>query len=103
MPSMLGLLASRIASGADRSALAAKGYGPLVSDPARLLALPRGFHYRALSTGVLGSDSDPRFTQRMTNGELVPSCHDGMAAFSGAGGVTVLVRNHENEPEYWPV
>ncbi|HEX5632587.1 MAG TPA: alkaline phosphatase PhoX [Gemmatimonadales bacterium] len=50
-----------------------------------LLELPRGFSYRAVScTG-----------QRMSDGSLVPGDHDGMAAFAGRDGTTVLVRNHE--------
>ena len=58
--------------------------------------------YRALSTALLGSESDARFTGRLTNGEPVPACHDGMGAFPGPGGVTVLVRNHELDPQYAP-
>lgn len=50
-----------------------------------LLALPQAFDYWVISpTGDLLSD-----------GNLVPSNHDGMAAFRGADGGTVLVRNHE--------
>ena len=102
MPGPLQMLASRVAEAADRKALTARGYGPLRADPARLLDLPEGFQYRALSTALLGSDRDPRFTQRLTNGELVPARHDGMAAFPGPDGVTVLVRNHELLPEHSP-
>lgn len=32
---------------------------------------------------------------KLTNGKPVPAAHDGMAAFAGDGGATVLVRNHE--------
>lgn len=50
-----------------------------------LIALPKGFRYHAVSsTG-----------QRMSDGGLVPGDHDGMAAFRGPQGGTVLVRNHE--------
>ena len=103
IPSALQLLAARMARAADRRALAAQGYGPLEPDPAGLLELPEGFQYRALSTALLGSDHDPRFTQRLSNGELVPARHDGMAAFPGLAGLTVLVRNHELEPDHRPV
>jgi uncharacterized protein len=66
------------------------GYGPLVSDPAGLLDLPRGFRYRAFSReGV----------DLLDDGRPVPAAHDGMAAFRGRGGRTVLVRNHEIDPE----
>ncbi|MEU3045981.1 alkaline phosphatase PhoX [Streptomyces sp. NPDC006984] len=65
------------------------GYGPLVPDPEGLLDLPRGFRYRVLS----------REGRPLRSGEgRVPSNHDGMAAFAGRGGKTVLVRNHENRP-----
>ncbi|MDQ7861923.1 DUF839 domain-containing protein [Peribacillus frigoritolerans] len=47
--------------------------------------MPRGFHYKMLSkTGDI-----------MPNGDLVPSAHDGMAAYKGEKGTTILVRNHE--------
>lgn len=50
-----------------------------------LISLPRGFSYRAISwTG-----------QTMSDGNLVPGDHDGMAAYKGENGTTVLVRNHE--------
>jgi uncharacterized protein len=50
-----------------------------------LLKLPRGFQYTAFSiTGQL-----------MDDGFTVPQGHDGMAAYPGANGTTILVRNHE--------
>jgi secreted PhoX family phosphatase len=49
------------------------------------LALPRGFNYTVIS--VTG--------QQMSDGSLVPAGHDGMAAFPGPSGTTILVRNHE--------
>ncbi|MFD5412153.1 alkaline phosphatase PhoX [Streptomyces nojiriensis] len=62
------------------------GYGPLVPDPAGLLALPAGFTYRVIThSGVTKLDS----------GETTPSNHDGTAAFEGHRGVTLLVNNHE--------
>ncbi|MGW0389675.1 alkaline phosphatase PhoX [Streptomyces sp. NPDC003042] len=62
------------------------GYGPLVPDPAGLLALPAGFTYRVLThSGVTTLES----------GESTPSNHDGTAAFAGHRGVTLLVNNHE--------
>ena len=58
-----------------------------------LLRLPQGFSYRVLScTG-----------QVMSDGTLVPGDHDGMAAYRGPHGTTLLVRNHElsnNEPKF---
>ncbi|MCY0933726.1 alkaline phosphatase PhoX [Streptomyces sp. H34-S4] len=62
------------------------GYGPLVPDPAGILALPAGFTYRVIThSGVTTLDS----------GESTPSNHDGTAAFEGHRGVTLLVNNHE--------
>jgi len=106
LPNALQLLAFRAAAAAASGNPAeglARGYGPLVSDSAGLLDLPAGFQYRAFSTALLGSLDDLRFTQRLSNGELVPARHDGMAAFPGMPGITVLVRNHELEPQHKPV
>lgn len=61
------------------------GYGPLVADPHRIFDLPRGFTYT-----VISRPGDP-----MADGFLVPTAPDGMAAFDGPGGHTVVVRNHE--------
>jgi hypothetical protein len=66
------------------------GYGPLVPDPAGLLDLPAGFRYVAFSR--VGTDL-------LDDGTPVPGSHDGMAAFAGPGGRTLLVRNHEISPE----
>jgi secreted PhoX family phosphatase len=63
----------------------AAGFGTLVPDPKGRLALPSGFQYRELSpTGA-----------KLGSGATVPSWHDGMAAFAGPNGTTILVRNHE--------
>ncbi len=68
--------------------LAAGPYGSLQSDPRGVLDLPAGFSYVRLSeTG-----------QTMTDGYRVPGGHDGMAAFPGANGNTILIRNHELNP-----
>jgi secreted PhoX family phosphatase len=61
------------------------GYGPLVKDPGNLLDLPEGFTYRVIS----------RSGEIMTDGLPRPSLPDGMWAFSGPGGTTVLCCNHE--------
>lgn len=66
------------------------GYGSLVADPGKLVDLPKGFSYKAFSrTGEL-----------MDDGLFVPGAHDGMAAFEGPGGKTILVRNHEVSPRH---
>ncbi len=74
-----------------------EGYGPLEPDPAGLLDLPAGFQYRMLSPGLTESQREQgeRFTSRLSNGDPTPGLHDGMAAFAGPDGVTILVRNHE--------
>ncbi|MFT5144188.1 MAG: secreted PhoX family phosphatase [Rhodothermales bacterium] len=60
-------------------------YGALVPDPEGLFDLPEGFSYKVIS----------RYGQRMDDGLLVPHRPDGMAAFPGPDGLTILVRNHE--------
>jgi uncharacterized protein len=99
VPGALDVLLAGIAQGAQ---LETRGYGPLVRDPSGLLDLPAGFTYRALSTATEGTSSDPRFSQKLGNGEPVPALHDGMGAFSGPNGVTILVRNHECAPGQGP-
>ncbi|ALF52812.1 phosphatase [Nostoc piscinale CENA21] len=68
--------------------LAAGPYGALQPDPLGVLDLPAGFSYRRLS----------ETEQTMTDGYRVPGGHDGMAAFAGANGNTILIRNHELSP-----
>ncbi|AHY45469.1 putative phosphatase [Rubrobacter radiotolerans] len=62
----------------------AEGYGPLVE--AGDLLLPRGFSYRIIS----------RAGEPMSDGNPTPTYFDGMAAYRGPRGTTVLIRNHEN-------
>ncbi|MFJ6796772.1 alkaline phosphatase PhoX [Streptomyces sp. NPDC091268] len=89
-----GSLGALFADRATAASPAARGYGPLVPDPAGLLDLPAGFTYRVLSRA-----GDP-----LRSGEgPVPANCDGMAAFrggaggrGGAGSGVRLVRNHEN-------
>ncbi|WP_088243427.1 alkaline phosphatase PhoX [Calothrix rhizosoleniae] len=59
------------------------GKGDLRNTP--LLRLPKGFQYTAI--GIRGVP--------MSDGVLTPGDHDGMAAFPGSYGNTILVRNHE--------
>ncbi len=65
--------------------LSAKGYGPLMNDPNGKLRLPKGFSYKTIS----------QRGELMDDGLMVPPAHDGMAAFPGPNGLTLLVRNHE--------
>lgn len=61
------------------------GFGPLQPDPEGVLDLPEGFSYRIIS----------RAGEEMEDGFIVPARADGMAAFPGPDGQTLLVRNHE--------
>lgn len=61
------------------------GFGPLIRDPRGVLDLPAGFSYTIIS--FAGQDMD--------DGLVVPGDPDGMAAFPGPDGKTILVRNHE--------
>ena len=83
----------RTAAVAGRLAPDDLGYGPLqpINDEATglpLLQLPDGFRYR--SFGWTGD--------RLDSGARTPGAHDGMAAFPGADGTIVLIRNHELSP-----
>lgn len=70
------------------SAKAAKtsspGYGPLVDKGE--LWLPAEFEYQVVS----------RQGQVMSDGQPTPGIFDGMGAFPGEEGTTILIRNHEN-------
>lgn len=65
------------------------GYGALQADANNLLDLPEGFQYRVIA----------RRGETMADGLLFPGRPDGMAAFSGPDGTTVLVCNHENSSD----
>lgn len=90
----LGYAGLRSAFAGDPSTVALPrraGYGPLIPDPDELLDLPAGFSYSILSPAG----------QTMDDNLLVPGYHDGMGAFPGPRGTTILLRNHELEPQ-WP-
>ena len=94
-------VAGGVALGGPMSALArraragsrarASGYGPLAPTPELdsgevYLELPQGFKYRVIS----------RQNDTMDDGNPTPGIFDGMAAYPGAHGSTILIRNHEN-------
>lgn len=81
----LGFAGLHRAASAGQLTVEPFGWGPLQRDPAGILDLPRGFSYTLLSPA--GS--------QMHDGLTVPGRHDGMAAFPGADGTTILMRNHE--------
>jgi secreted PhoX family phosphatase len=63
----------------------AAGFGPLIPDPRGILDLPKGFTCQIVA----------RAGQKMTDGFVVPARQDGMAAFPGPDGLTILICNHE--------
>lgn len=63
-------------------------FGPLKPDPHKLFDLPEGFSYNVVSN----------FGDAMDDGFFVPHRPDGMAAFPGPDGLTILIRNHEVNP-----
>jgi uncharacterized protein len=71
------------------------GYGPVVADPAGLLALPKGFSYTIVAQAG---------KTKLESGEPTPSDADGTGYFRAPGG-GVLVNNHEidgSEPYHVP-
>jgi uncharacterized protein len=67
------------------------GYGPLSPTPDEdtgsvYLRLPKGFRYRVIS----------RQGKPMSDGQPTPGIFDGMGAYRGPHGTTILIRNHEN-------
>lgn len=88
-----GSAAALLAAGSLGSVLAQEagadfaGYGPLVPDPDKVLDLPEGFRYQIIA----------RAGEMMTDGFPRPGVPDGMAAFPGPGGTTILCCNHEND------
>ena len=63
-------------------------FGNLIPDPKGIIDLPSGWNYKVLSP----------VGEAMNDGFEVPNNHDGMGAFAGANGSTILVRNHELYP-----
>jgi uncharacterized protein len=86
-----GFLGLARASSGTRVPSLAGPLGPLVADPGGILDLPNGFTYRVIS----------RVGDRMSDNLLVPGMPDGMAAFPGPDGSTILIRNHECETASW--
>jgi uncharacterized protein len=84
----ISALTARAAEGRSRRS---PGYGPLQPTPEEdsgvaYIALPPGFKYRVIS----------RQNEPMDDGNPTPGIFDGMAAYRGPGGSTILIRNHEN-------
>ncbi len=77
---------------ATGKSISTQGFGELIPDSNKLLDLPKGFQYRIFS----------KVGDTMSDGNPVPMNHDGMAAFDGGDGTTILVRNHEVNPFQTP-
>jgi hypothetical protein len=77
-----------VADRVDGRSVKIKGYGALIKDPNKILDLPPGFKYAIVSQAG----------KRMSDNSIAPSNFDGMAAFRGKNGTTILVRNHELKP-----
>jgi uncharacterized protein len=86
--SPLGALAARAADGARRRVAPYGQLGPTpeLDSGIAYLELPPGFRYRIIS----------RQGEPMSDGNPTPGIFDGMAAYRGARGDTILIRNHEN-------
>lgn len=69
----------------SRLSTASGGYGPLKRDPNGIMDLPEGFQYKIIS----------QYGETMDDGLRLPHRPDGMAAFPGSNGRTVIIRNHE--------
>ena len=82
----LGALSAQTAHGAPPERVS--GYGPLVlkTDGQNALMLPEEFDFITLD----------RQGTPMSDGNPTPGIFDGMGAFRGRGGRTILIRNHEN-------
>ncbi|GAA3092094.1 alkaline phosphatase PhoX [Streptosporangium carneum] len=79
-------IAGPAAAQAAQTGLKAAGYGPVIPDPAGLLALPRGFSYKIVAQAG---------KTLLESGEPTPSDADGTGFFQGRNGSSVLVNNHE--------
>ena len=77
---------------AQKDSLRTEGYGPLLPDKAKVLELPKGFSYKIIS----------KAGEKMDDGLILPGKPDGMAAFPGPNGTTILIRNHEINPAVNP-
>lgn len=73
---------------AEVKSLTVSKFGALKPDPQGILDLPEGLQYKVIS--AVGD--------KMNDGLFVPNNHDGMGAFAGKNGATILVRNHELNP-----
>lgn len=82
---IVGSVEAVVGSSAQAAPRSSEGYGPLLEDPAGLLALPAGFTYRVVSQSGVTST---------TEGVPTPSDPDGNGVFRHGTGSTII-NNHE--------
>ena len=82
----IGFAGLRTLMSGDAWAKPSVGYGALMRGG--ILDLPKGFSFKVIS----------KKGDEMDDGLVVPGQPDGMATFPGPDGTTILIRNHELEP-----
>ena len=85
-----GIAAAAVTPSITSSCRANDAANPLKPDANRILDLPEDFSYSIVS----------RAGDEMSDGLLVPTRHDGMAAYPGDDGTIRLVCNHELMPDW---
>ena len=95
LDTVFGATSAAAAPRAAGGVAAGAGYGPLVPDPAGLLALPRGFAYEIVAYDGTDEHRPHVAATRLDSGEPTPGDPDGTASFVLPGGGSVLVNNHE--------
>ena len=83
------ILTNHLSGGKVIAKQASELLGPLLPDPNGIFDLPKGFSYKIIS----------RAGSEMKDGFILPARPDGMAAFPGENGKTILIRNHEMNPD----
>ena len=83
------ILSNHLSGGRVIPKQASELLGPLLPDPNGIFDLPKGFSYKIIS----------RAGSTMKDGFILPGRPDGMAAFSGGKNKTILIRNHELNPD----
>lgn len=99
-----GPLSALVANSARGAAPTVPGYGPIAPRKAQgtniaYIALPAGFEYAVISRELDPSRAwvtDPGTGEVVERTVPTPGIFDGMGAFAGPNGTTLLVRNHEN-------
>ncbi len=102
-----GPLAALAANSAEGRHLSAPGYGPIapvkeIDTGIEFIALPAGFRYRVISKQLdpsIAWVTDPATGLDAPQTIGTPGIFDGMGAYRGRGGTTILIRNHEHRQQ----